>query len=1201
MTGVLIGFLIYQRDQIHFRHLLKGFQAHGTKSSDEYRKLIALIRETQTAHLYPVSTTSKTSHQVPYSSFNPHINPCSKRFYLPTCPIFHYNELIFDFDNVSTNLFSDINTFEKVCQLEWTLRSRYADCLQSTNETCCQQVGPVSLLFGDTFSDSAQCENLTQTQLEDFQSQWLLCNSTLCSNHRLHHYLKYVSSSSILKIYLHIEHSNQLLHFYNYFQTSNQALSLVHVNFNQHNEQILFKHLLHRYLPFLYITIIIYILCLLLFVKNLFFVFIIIVHIFQALVFTFVIYIYVFNFPMTVLNYTSITLYLFIILIDSFLWYACWFVNNHRRDDCTINRIIENLLTQIFYYCVPKNLTAIIILIITYTNQIIALQCFSIFAILLIIISLFISFILYPVSLIFILRYKSSIPTIEQFLHRLLTTTKLNCFVDRTVSFLIIRLKAFWLTSLSLIACVAFVIVFQWPKLQFNVCRITFDTLPCHFASNKILPTMKSLDIDITYYIGSRWEVPNESMIPNRDIPILDYNTENKLPITSGTFHTFENALETNLTQLMEFCSQLNVDRKRQHYEYKPNERRLSYRHYHRHINTNESSPDATNLSKRVTHFPLTINHVHCFGDLSSSLLNYSSSSSTKLSSVISQHENSSLNCSSICSQNQTRNAYECIICLNSLYYHSNSHDDLFLIKNGLRFISDSQNARYLLQTINYKWDILTDVNNYVEWKILNEILKTNEIGKFFTKIFPHMNFWWSSEIFSTYTIMEQLEQEKYVLTGIKFTIILLFLVLFTGVLGIFVTLTTLFNFLTSIAIFTLMKYKLTVEHMSYFTIGLIICSQYSILYSISYKLAPTFFFQRENRTIYSLKQLCTTLFHLTFSICFISAPCLCSSLQYFSKTAMIYTVSSMISVIYSTFFLQSLLCYLGPSGHTCFFIPCRLKFSRHLTLQIHNGKDLSLRKSSTNSRRHQRMSTSSYFASSYFSQIFTGSTYFESEYGGINDTLTIGSRRRESSRSHQLSHLIKRNSILTGELIELYTPRASLAPYGHHLHHHRYSRQSSVPRGVPTTGPARPLYVSPSVSPYSQLSIHSQANSRQRSPSPHTCRPSRSPSPHSLAQHSATTSPTRSLRLCYSAPRLHATQQRPLTSTSKQTDAVTEETPILTPQLRKKTVMIIHRQDAISSTEEYEQLPAANKRDILKSTTVESSGGVWLKRSNSS
>jgi hypothetical protein len=358
---------------------------------------------------------------------------------------------------------------------------------------------------------------------------------------------------------------------------------------------------------------------------------------------------------------------------------------------------------------------------------------------------------------------------------------------------------------------------------------------------------------------------------------------------------------------------------------------------------------------------------------------------------------------------------------------------------------------------------------------------------------------------------------------------------------------------------------------------------------------------------MYSLKQLCTTLSHLTFSIILICCPCLFSSLPYLSKSAMVYIISSLISLIYSTFFLQSLLSLIGPAGHSCFFIPWRLTFTRSLNMHTNNNNDMSLRNSSTgggNARRHHRMSTSSYFASSYFSQIFTGSTYFESEYGGINESITIGSRRRESSRSHQTSHVIKRGSLLTGELIELYTPRASLAP---HSHHHRYSRQSSVPRGLTPAVPARPLYVSPSISPYSQLSIHSQVAGRQHSPSSYLFRPSRSPSPRSFAPSAPVTTAS-SLRPCYSAPHLHVPLHR-ATTNIKQSDTLIEETSIPIPRPTKKSVVIIQRQDAISSTADLEQsapitnspLPAATRRSMLKATTIESGGPVWLKRSNSS
>lgn len=350
-----------------------------------------------------------------------------------------------------------------------------------------------------------------------------------------------------------------------------------------------------------------------------------------------------------------------------------------------------------------------------------------------------------------------------------------------------------------------------------------------------------------------------------------------------------------------------------------------------------------------------------------------------------------------------------------------------------------------------------------------------------------------------------------------------------------------------------------------------------------SYKLAPAFFYQRENRTLYSLKQLSSTLCFMTLTIFLLSVPCLFSSLPYLLKSAQIYILSSLISFFSATFFLQSFFCLFGPSEH-----PCCLQVSRHPRRSRSKSVDISHRPSSNPTRRKQRMSTSSYFASSYFSQIFTGSTYFESDYSGINEFLALNSRRRESSRSHQMAYAIKRTSLLTGELVELYTPRASLAPHPHH--HPRYSRQSSVSRagifsaagGVPTTGLVRPLYISPSISPHSQLSIHSQSGTtlRQRSPSPQP----RSPSPRSLAiAHTPS-----ALRPCYSAPRLNPMQ-------ASQTLA---EEPVLS---LERPLLSIQRQDAVSSPDEFESLSAEERRNLLKSTTIESGSSVWLKRSNSS
>ncbi len=166
------------------------------------------------------------------------------------------------------------------------------------------------------------------------------------------------------------------------------------------------------------------------------------------------------------------------------------------------------------------------------------------------------------------------IPTIEHLYHRYITTTT-NCFLDRTIPCLILRLKGFWLTLLTLISCFAFAIIFQWPKLQFDVCHLTFDTLPFHFSSNTYEKSLKSLDIDITYYFGSHWELPYEFLIPLKDIPILSYESESKLTSKPDEKDTFFYALKTNLTQLIQFCLSL---------QHKTSKRHLEYKKYHRHI-----------------------------------------------------------------------------------------------------------------------------------------------------------------------------------------------------------------------------------------------------------------------------------------------------------------------------------------------------------------------------------------------------------------------------------------------------------------------------------------------------------------------------------------------------------------------------------------------------------------------------------------
>ena len=254
----------------------------------------------------------------------------------------------------------------------------------------------VDLLFNGQLSSSEQCDNLTDNHLKEFHSQWLSCNSSLfCSNDFLHHYLTYLPfSSSYLKIYLHRDDS--LFDFYIYLSSNRKEWNLIEMNLPLEDQESLFIHLVFNDIHSIILTVILYLISLIFFVKNLLFILTILQQIFLTMICTWMIYHSFCQFPLVILNATSLIFYLVLILLDSALWYTCWGVNHHRKDDCPIERIIESLSIQIFYYILPKTLTAMIVLIITYSNQIIALQYSTFFAFLLLIISFLISFILYP-------------------------------------------------------------------------------------------------------------------------------------------------------------------------------------------------------------------------------------------------------------------------------------------------------------------------------------------------------------------------------------------------------------------------------------------------------------------------------------------------------------------------------------------------------------------------------------------------------------------------------------------------------------------------------------------------------------------------------------------------------------------------------------------------------------------------------------
>ena len=80
---------------------------------------------------------------------------------------------------------------------------------------------------------------------------------------------------------------------------------------------------------------------------------------------------------------------------------------------------------------------------------------------------------------------------------------------------------------------------------------------PFHSSPNTYERSLNNLDINVTYYVGSHWEVPSDSLIPLRDISTLDHNLENKMTSRPGVIDTLAYALKHNLSQLIQFCPSL--------------------------------------------------------------------------------------------------------------------------------------------------------------------------------------------------------------------------------------------------------------------------------------------------------------------------------------------------------------------------------------------------------------------------------------------------------------------------------------------------------------------------------------------------------------------------------------------------------------------------------------------------------------------
>ena len=70
------------------------------------------------------------------------VSSVSLRVAIDAAVLVQYTALTFALRNQSLTPVDNLDLLRTVCRVEWDLRARYSDCSTSTNETCCQFIGP---------------------------------------------------------------------------------------------------------------------------------------------------------------------------------------------------------------------------------------------------------------------------------------------------------------------------------------------------------------------------------------------------------------------------------------------------------------------------------------------------------------------------------------------------------------------------------------------------------------------------------------------------------------------------------------------------------------------------------------------------------------------------------------------------------------------------------------------------------------------------------------------------------------------------------------------------------------------------------------------------------------------------------------------------------------------------------------------------
>jgi hypothetical protein len=613
-----------------------------------------------------------------------------------------------------------------------------------------------------------------------------------------------------------------------------------------------------------------------LYLNDIFFLIITIVTFFFTLILT-----YFFNEILLTEKYTiynlSIILFLIIINIsDTYIWALCYKKQKRKyivkttatqqQPILTLDKILNDLIINVYYYLLPKSILYIVYFAIIYlNNKILIIKFYSAYGLITFILYFLLISLFYSTLFVFILKLN-----LLKYFKYLNVSFKSKAKLINKIKSLFIRLLIHYLTDLIVKFRVLWFVLFICASVT-SVLSIFYA--PKLYIASNILKT------------NSEWQITHKENISFYIVWGFDYHKTT----------TVDN--ERNL---------LNKEMMTEYYEkYKQISSFSTY--ILSYIKSHENESVSTDLSNKLDDYyyqnikNLKISSFDCFIDRLVSFLSKKIKSGNTTGILTKEQYCNNLNSNSVNDTDVFKKVYaKCILYWSKKLQKNN---DTILPDSQLFYTNTTLPSLYLIRV---QTDIKYTQNFLNMQKIFNIIENWWLNAKKDLKL-ENNDIWWSSEQFESYAL--QYELNKTLIISLILPFIFIFLCVFLTTTNFFtavyVTLTILLIQSSTVACTVWLDWRIDTLTCLLYVLVLFISTHYCLLYANFYRF--TMNLSSLNRLVWSIRSIGVTLLLTTVNIVLSAIPLLFSSSQFLKKTAIVIILSSIFSYTYSTFFLQSL------------------------------------------------------------------------------------------------------------------------------------------------------------------------------------------------------------------------------------------------------------------------------------------------------